>query len=171
MKENKSLLTRPRISAVWHSELLREAGLLRSQKSNHFLLFLCLFSSSSSWHSNPRWTLASSFRSFSTEYFYGVGFQTHAQPLTWRTRLPLLVGVVTFDLSGMRRLTSSCAAASITLRIMTMQDPPLRQSRNTCGVFKPRKRLANISCQCQCCLIIILSDKYPCQYLLACLSL
>jgi len=43
---------------------------------------------------------------------------TRYRPPTWRTRVPLFVWVITFDLSGMEEPTSSLATASIALRIM-----------------------------------------------------
>ena len=61
----------------------------------------------------------SNFRSFSTNMsFTGWDCQPHAQPPTWRTRVSLLVWVITFDLSGMWCHTSSVTTASIALRII-----------------------------------------------------
>jgi len=44
---------------------------------------------------------------FVTNIFTGVGRQPASQPPTWRTRVPLLVWAITFDLSGKEDPTSS----------------------------------------------------------------
>jgi hypothetical protein len=44
---------------------------------------------------------------FVTSFFTGVGCQPAAQPPTWRTRVPLIVWAITFDLSGKGDPTSS----------------------------------------------------------------
>jgi hypothetical protein len=46
------------------------------------------------------------------------GCQPHVQPPTWRTRVPLLVWVITFDLSGKGDPASNYATAGIALRII-----------------------------------------------------
>ena len=51
-------------------------------------------------------------------FFMGWGCQPHAQFPTWRTRVSLLVWVITFDLSGKGDPTSSYATAGIALRII-----------------------------------------------------
>jgi hypothetical protein len=61
----------------------------------------------------------SDFRSFSTNIFFtGWGFQPHAQPPTWRTRVSLFVWVITFDLSGKWYHTNSVTTASTAIRII-----------------------------------------------------
>jgi hypothetical protein len=50
---------------------------------------------------------------------------------TWRTRVPLLVWVITFNLSAKGAPASSCASAGIALRILWPHKP--RQSRDTFG--------------------------------------
>jgi hypothetical protein len=51
------------------------------------------------------------------------GYQPHAQPPTWRTRVPLFVWVITFDLSGKGDPASSYATADIALRIVWPRKP------------------------------------------------
>jgi hypothetical protein len=51
------------------------------------------------------------------------GCQPYAQPPTWRTRVPLLVRVFTFDLSGKGDPASSYATAGIALRIIWPHKP------------------------------------------------
>jgi hypothetical protein len=66
--------------------------------------------------------------------FYRVGLLASRQPPTWRTRVSLLVWVITLDLSGMGDPNSSphyCQHSSRNL--LTTQAPPLRQSRDTFG--------------------------------------
>jgi hypothetical protein len=82
-----------------------------------FLVDLSLF-----WICSPH--PFSNFRSFSTEHlFVGWGYQPNAQHTTRRTRISLLVWVITFDLSGMVCPTSSYSTTSITLRIIWARKP------------------------------------------------
>jgi hypothetical protein len=62
----------------------------------------------------------SSFRSFSTDHFYGVGLRPHVQLPIWIRGEPgyLSVSVITFKLSGMGDATSSYAIASVALGII-----------------------------------------------------
>jgi hypothetical protein len=48
----------------------------------------------------------------------GVGFQPHAQPPAWRTRVSLFVWAITFDLSGLGDPASSYATAGLALWII-----------------------------------------------------
>jgi hypothetical protein len=67
-------------------------------------------------------------------FFYGVGFQPHVHPPTWRTRVSLLVWVTPLDLSGMGGPTSSIRYRQHSSRVhVTTQALPLRQSRDTFG--------------------------------------
>jgi len=49
--------------------------------------------------------------------------QPHAQPPVWGTSVSLFVWVITFDLSRMRDLASSCATAGLALRIFWLRKP------------------------------------------------
>ena len=49
--------------------------------------------------------------------------QPHTQSPIWRTRLSLFVWVITFDLSRIRDLASSCATAGLALRIFWLGKP------------------------------------------------
>ena len=69
---------------------------------------------------------------FLTVFFYGVGLAS--QPPTQRTRVSLFVWVITLDLSGMEGPTSSiCYSQHSSQDHVTVQVPPLRQSRDTFG--------------------------------------
>ena len=62
------------------------------------------------------------------------GCQPYAQPPTWRTRISLLVWVITLDLSGMGGPTISIHYRQHSSGVrMTTQAPPLHQSRDTFG--------------------------------------
>ena len=66
------------------------------------------------------------FRNFSTNIsFTGWGYQPHAQPPTWRTRVSLFVWVITFDMSGTwcHKTTFMASCARIALRIMWPRKP------------------------------------------------
>ena len=66
----------------------------------------------------------SNLRSFSTNIsFTGWHYQPHAQPPSWRTRVSLLVWIITFDLSGVWYHTSGITTASIALRIIWPRKP------------------------------------------------
>jgi hypothetical protein len=54
--------------------------------------------------------------SLTTIIFTVRGFQPHAEPPTWRTRVALLVWVITFDLSGKGDPASSYATAGIAIQ-------------------------------------------------------
>jgi hypothetical protein len=60
---------------------------------------------------------------FVTIIFMVWGCHPHTQPPTWRTRVPLLAWVITFDLSSKGDPVSSYAAASIALRIIWSRKP------------------------------------------------
>ena len=51
-------------------------------------------------------------------FFTSWGRQPHVKPPSWRTRVSLLVWVITCDLSGMGGPTSSCVIASIPLGVI-----------------------------------------------------
>ena len=71
---------------------------------------------------------------FKTDYFPVWGCQPHTQPPTWRTRVSLFVWVIALDLSGMGGPTSSIRYRQHSCQVrMTMQPPPLHQSRDTFG--------------------------------------
>jgi hypothetical protein len=55
--------------------------------------------------------------------FTGLGCQPNAQPLTWRTRVSLLVLNLTLDLSGLGDPASSYASAGIALEITGARKP------------------------------------------------
>jgi hypothetical protein len=59
-------------------------------------------------------------KTFSTvKYFYGVGVvNPMPNPPSWRTRVPLFVWIITFDLFGMGDPTSSYTTVGIALRII-----------------------------------------------------
>jgi hypothetical protein len=59
-----------------------------------------------------------------TTIFTGLGRQPHAQLLTWRTRVYLLVWHLPRNLSGMGGPTSSYAAADIALEFIGAHKPP-----------------------------------------------
>jgi hypothetical protein len=61
---------------------------------------------------------------FVTMIIFTVWGQPQAQPPTWRTRVPLLVWVMTFDLSGKGDPASSYPTAGIALRITWPLDIP-----------------------------------------------
>ena len=56
-------------------------------------------------------------------FFSGVESDPHAQPPTWRTRVSLHVWAIPFDVSGLGDPASSCATASIALRIIWPHKP------------------------------------------------
>jgi hypothetical protein len=61
---------------------------------------------------------------FETFVFFTVrGHQPLAQPQTWRTRVPLLVWIIPFDLSCLGDLTSSYATSGIALRVIWPHKP------------------------------------------------
>jgi hypothetical protein len=60
---------------------------------------------------------------FVTIIFTVWGCQPHAQPPTWWARVPLLVWVITFDLSGKVDPASSYATTGIVLRIIWPRKP------------------------------------------------
>jgi len=61
-----------------------------------------------------------------------MGSSAPRQPPTWRTRLPLFVWVIIFDLSGKGGPTSSIRYRQHSSRVhVTTQAPPLHQSRDT----------------------------------------
>ena len=82
--------------------------------------------------------VVSNFRSFSRNAFYGVRFQLHVQPPTWRTRLSLFVWAITFDLSGIGGPTNSDASASIARRVIW--------PHKTCRYVKVGIRLGGFPC-------------------------
>jgi hypothetical protein len=55
--------------------------------------------------------------------FTGRSCHPHAQTPTWRTRVSLLVWVITFGLSGMGAPASSCATVGVALRILGLRKP------------------------------------------------
>jgi hypothetical protein len=77
------------------------------------------------WHYCPCCTRASSCSEASQQniLFIAWGFQTHAQPPTWRTRIYLFVWFITFDLSDRGDPTSSYATTSVALRIIWPRKP------------------------------------------------
>ena len=68
-------------------------------------------------------------------HFYGIGLKPNAQTPTWRTRVPLLVWVIAFDLSGMEGPTNSYATASIAFRIIW---PPKTHHYVKAGILSVR---------------------------------
>ena len=66
---------------------------------------------------------------FKTLLFYRWGCQPCVEPPTWKAGISFFVWVITFDLSGLGYPTSSYTTASVALRVIWPQSPPLCQSK------------------------------------------